>query len=243
MPLALLLLAFATATSAEATDPTIDEDPDGRQDWYSAPNYRGTLDILWPCLLTVFVCCWTVVHPNIPHPNSKWYQRWLDRIIAFRTGIIASEVIVYIAHEEVRYTQTSISIARETMGTGKWSHAHTMYARMGGFLCETIELAAWNVSFDTTFELMAWRECSLVIMLFVPAFYAVNLTLRLVGVMCIGLSEERYDAVKSYFFNISFVVDMVARLYLIVECFAGLRAAPKGVYRTPEWSKFIPHFG
>jgi hypothetical protein len=43
--------------------------------------------------------------------------------------------------------------------------------------------------------------------------------------------------------GISIFVYAFARLYLIVEVFMGLRAVPAAVYKTPEWSDFLPHVG
>ena len=36
---------------------------------------------------------------------------------------------------------------------------------------------------------------------------------------------------------------VIARIYLIVECFISLAHLPPAVYREPEWSRYIPHFG
>ncbi|KAF2244596.1 hypothetical protein BU26DRAFT_522405 [Trematosphaeria pertusa] len=33
----------------------------------------------------------------------------------------------------------------------------------------------------------------------------------------------------------------LARLYLLVEVFVAFRAMPRDVYKTPEWSVFVPH--
>src|SRR4051812_33110876 len=34
--------------------------------WVSAPNIRGTSDILYSCLLTLFACIYTALHLNVP---------------------------------------------------------------------------------------------------------------------------------------------------------------------------------
>jgi hypothetical protein len=36
---------------------------------------------------------------------------------------------------------------------------------------------------------------------------------------------------------------LVARVYLVVECFINLAYLPDEVYRELEWSNMIPHFG
>ena len=37
-----------------------------RQGWTSSPNGRGTVDIIWQCSSTIFLCCWTVLCLNVP---------------------------------------------------------------------------------------------------------------------------------------------------------------------------------
>lgn len=53
-------------------------DPQGRNAsvaWQPAPQGRGTLSILWTCILTMILCVWTALHLNVPPPepleNSK----------------------------------------------------------------------------------------------------------------------------------------------------------------------------
>jgi hypothetical protein len=39
------------------------------------------------------------------------------------------------------------------------------------------------------------------------------------------------------------LVYLAARVYLVVECFINLAHLPAEVYKEPEWSNLIPHFG
>lgn len=42
--------------------------------WNGGPSTRGTMDILWSCLTTIFLCVWTVQHPHVPrHVNGEKY--------------------------------------------------------------------------------------------------------------------------------------------------------------------------
>lgn len=43
--------------------------------------------------------------------------------------------------------------------------------------------------------------------------------------------------------SLAAIVYPVARVYLLAESFAGLRSVDEGVYRTVEWTGFIPHAG
>ncbi len=42
----------------------------------SPPSYRGTMEILWSSLFTIFTCTWTVQHPNIPEQRSAHKPAW-----------------------------------------------------------------------------------------------------------------------------------------------------------------------
>ncbi|KAH7091101.1 hypothetical protein FB567DRAFT_517958 [Paraphoma chrysanthemicola] len=133
----LVFLAFATINAATAaTDPDIENDPSGKQGWYSAPNYRGTLDIVWPCILTVFLCCWTAVHPNIPSPKSKWWHRYADRSIGLFVGVVAPEMIIYFALEERSQATKSVKKMSPIIGADNWSVSHAFNCRMGGFVID-----------------------------------------------------------------------------------------------------------
>lgn len=33
--------------------------------WTSGPDTRGTLNIIWGAFVTLFLCVWTAVHPNV----------------------------------------------------------------------------------------------------------------------------------------------------------------------------------
>ena len=37
------------------------------------------------------------------------------------------------------------------------------------------------------------------------------------------------------------VVYILARAYLVVECFINVFHLPAGVFKTPEWSTYFPH--
>lgn len=57
----LVVLCFRACNCQQA-------DPEGMIGFVSAPDHpygRGTLDILWGCLFTLFVCFWSIQHPNL----------------------------------------------------------------------------------------------------------------------------------------------------------------------------------
>lgn len=52
--------------------------PDNMVAWVSGPTERGTLTLIWSCVVTMFACTWTVLHLNLPGTNDS------PRVIALR---------------------------------------------------------------------------------------------------------------------------------------------------------------
>ena len=128
-----------------------------------------------------------------------------------------------------------------------------------------IHVAGWNFHFPTPFEMILWRVASLticgsmVVIFFLEGTSDWHRRKRGLAVRAWlfggDLNSEnqrpsREDAMAHpdfvpYWEFLAFVpvtlVYSVARLYLMVEVFLGLRALPQGAYISVEWSNFIPH--
>ncbi|KAL6818796.1 hypothetical protein GGI42DRAFT_310727 [Trichoderma sp. SZMC 28013] len=61
IPLVHAYTVFETNCSAPVTQPN----------YVSSPNTRGTLEILFSCLFTIFACTWTLQHPNVPQQRVE----------------------------------------------------------------------------------------------------------------------------------------------------------------------------
>ena len=123
------LVNLSTNVAGEPSNSTSNE----RLSWYSTPNYRGTLDILWSCILTIILCCWTAIHPDIPPPGLSWKHQYLDRTICLLIGTIAPEIFIYLAFVE-RYTICAKhAIPPTDIDAEHWTITHLLYANMGGF--------------------------------------------------------------------------------------------------------------
>jgi hypothetical protein len=109
-----------------------------------------------------------------------------------------------------------------------------------------IHLGAWGFSFATPAEHTAWRVGSMIIMSSIPlAWLNAELISRLLRrYLSATKRTQSFTAWYRYCIaNGSVVLYALARLYLLVEVFLALRASPKGVYKTPEWTNFLSHFG
>ncbi|CAO2654198.1 Nn.00g109310.m01.CDS01 [Neocucurbitaria sp. VM-36] len=113
-----------------------DPQPHDINGWYSAPNYRSTLEVLWQCVFTIILCCWTTFHPDISHPNSTWILQYLDRTLALLVGVMFPEVFLYIAFYERLDARSSMKAMHDDGPEVPWSLTHAFYANMGGFRIE-----------------------------------------------------------------------------------------------------------
>lgn len=65
----------------------------------SNANYRGTLDIVWSCVLTLAACIYTALHLNIPPHTSKLSQLW-RKVKWAATALVAPEIVLYTAIQQ-----------------------------------------------------------------------------------------------------------------------------------------------
>lgn len=75
--------------------------------WMSPPRTRGTSDILYTCLITISLCVYTAIHPNIPRPRSR--RPWLNRTCWVITGILAPEYVLWTAFNQHREARQLVS--------------------------------------------------------------------------------------------------------------------------------------
>ena len=91
-----------------------------------------------------------------------------------------------------------------------------------------VHCLAWNSTFPTPKERLAWRVCSVA-----------TTALPIVGVTDY-LPHWFADKFVAIFLLILYII---ARLTLIALALASLRAAPADVFQTTDWNNIIPHVG
>jgi hypothetical protein len=65
-----------------------------QRDCECPPNQRTIFTIVWNCIVTITLCTWSSVHPNIPGPDEgQWEVIW-QRIELMLWGLIAPEFIL-----------------------------------------------------------------------------------------------------------------------------------------------------
>jgi hypothetical protein len=64
------ILCFISLVQAYRVFETNCSAPVALSNYVSSPNTRGTLNILWSSLFTIFACTWSVQHPNVPEQRD-----------------------------------------------------------------------------------------------------------------------------------------------------------------------------
>ncbi|KAH9959070.1 hypothetical protein BC827DRAFT_1135276 [Russula dissimulans] len=93
-------------------------------------NFRSLWDIIRSCAVTIFLCTWVSVHPNIPSPDEGWPRVTLRRMGLMLATLIVPEAIIGWA---LRQRLAAGQLAKKHKGEG-WTLTHGFFATMGGFM-------------------------------------------------------------------------------------------------------------
>ena len=103
------------------------------QGWTSSPNGRGTIDIIWSCALTIFLCSWTVLCLNIPPPDWSLLKYTNQKNLIACEGILGPEFVFQTALGQ--WVSACCSVKDFTnSGYPQWTMAHAFLADMGGYV-------------------------------------------------------------------------------------------------------------
>ncbi len=103
--------------------------------WVRQPDGRGTLDILWSSVFTIFLCTWTVLCLNLPHRRDTEAQKFLRRAKWMFCGILGPELVLAVAIGQWASARRSV-VRFKSMGCPQWTIRHGFFADMGGVLLQ-----------------------------------------------------------------------------------------------------------
>ncbi|KAI6783780.1 uncharacterized protein J7T54_001656 [Emericellopsis cladophorae] len=107
--------------------------PDGRvRGWVEQSNLRGTWDIVWTCLVTTFICTYTLLNLNIPAPSDTPWILIKRRLFWMVFAVFAPEIVLTYAAGQWSRAKHSVK-AFHGSGYTKWSLKLAFFADMGGF--------------------------------------------------------------------------------------------------------------
>lgn len=65
--------------------------------WRESPNERGTIDILWSRVSTLFVCLWVMLHLNVPARDEAYWKIHLRKLKWLMLALLAPELVMLFA--------------------------------------------------------------------------------------------------------------------------------------------------
>ncbi|KAI9567948.1 hypothetical protein HD554DRAFT_1991439, partial [Boletus coccyginus] len=97
---------------------------------------RSIWSILGSCALTLLICIWLAIHPDIPPHEQGWNSllAWCRRLVIGIISFIAPEVVVCIAAGEWQGVLDTRHLTDLPEKGYDWSMTHSYFAQMGGFV-------------------------------------------------------------------------------------------------------------
>lgn len=113
-----------------------------KQGWTPQPDGRGTMDILWSCTITMFLCSWSLLCMNMPGPRETRAQILWRKFSLTILGFLCPEILFAIAFSQwlsARHSVQTISSHNYGKGSTKWTMKEAFFADMGGFVLHSAD--------------------------------------------------------------------------------------------------------
>ena len=173
------------------------------------------------------------------HDVVRWKMAW--RAIQVHAEILGREPSEYSTSDFIRLREPFVRrcedwpdiediLDKPWVGLG-FSAAALIY---GG-----IHASAWFAHFDFSTEQLLWRISACVVMGGIPIIVVSNI---LYGKM--NRQSSLDDTIRFTLILLLLLLSLayvLARGYLVVECFINLSHLPAGVYDVPSWATYFPH--
>jgi hypothetical protein len=101
--------------------------------WVHQPNHRGTLDIIWTCLFTVFLCSWTVLCLNLPAKTDGKLRIFLRKLRWMFHTILGPEFVLGAAAGQYESAHRGVQGFKK-LNHPNWTMRHAFFADMGGII-------------------------------------------------------------------------------------------------------------
>jgi len=122
--------------------------------WRSSPDTRGTGDILWSCLLTIFLCTWTSICVNVPPLKSTTRGQLARKLLVFFEALCGPEFIFHTALGQYKAAKRSIQDFADIGHLG-WTLRHGFFADMGGFVLHPTDFVPFPINVNQLHYLVA----------------------------------------------------------------------------------------
>ncbi|KAF2431350.1 hypothetical protein EJ08DRAFT_669985 [Tothia fuscella] len=101
-----------------------------KQGWTGAPNARGTIDIIWSCAFTMFLCSWSIVCLNVSSPDDNALHIFHRRVWLTCLCFLGPEFTVLIVSGQWVSAQQSLKDFHKA-GFDDWTIQLLFLIRMG----------------------------------------------------------------------------------------------------------------
>lgn len=119
--------------------------------WVDQPDTRGTIDIVWTNVFTIFLCTFTLLCLNLPAPNDTPWKISSRRLFWMGLAIAGPEFVLAAACGQLGNAQESVKLFQDS-GYLQWTIRHGFFADMGGFLF----IARDSTAFPITSKHLYW---------------------------------------------------------------------------------------
>ncbi|SPJ86903.1 uncharacterized protein FTOL_11928 [Fusarium torulosum] len=102
--------------------------------WKDSSDDRGSLDILWSCLVTLLLCAWVSTYPNAGSPHDKWYHPLLDKFNLAIITFLGPDFLFGIAIGQFASARSSVKTFKKDKHLSKgfkWKLIHAFFVDMG----------------------------------------------------------------------------------------------------------------
>ncbi|KAI4282753.1 MAG: hypothetical protein L6R38_002712 [Xanthoria sp. 2 TBL-2021] len=116
-----------------------------RLGWVGQCNQRGTIDILWNCLTTIFISLWVMLHLNVPAEHKGFWTSFFRKTRRLILGALAPETVLLASGGQWASAKRSLTDMKE-LGAKGWTLVHGFYADSGGFVLSTSDASPFPVT-------------------------------------------------------------------------------------------------
>ncbi|OCL02642.1 hypothetical protein AOQ84DRAFT_422230 [Glonium stellatum] len=101
-----------------------------RLGWVSSPDGRGTIDIIWSCILTTFLCVWTVLLLNVPPKDTSLWKFIRKKLKWMAIALFGPEWLTAFAGAQWSIARSAV---KQFKAAGiEWTMRQAFFADMGG---------------------------------------------------------------------------------------------------------------
>ncbi len=115
------------------------------QGWVKQCDQRGTLDIIWGCSTTLFLCLWVMLHLNVPAKTDGFWTLIFRKSRWLLFGALAPETLLLASAGQWASAKRS-KVDMKALGHDQWSMAHGFYADSGGFVLQPPDYGPFPVT-------------------------------------------------------------------------------------------------